>query len=95
MKLTFLIIQKKKFYWITHYNKKPKQEVESLESAAKYLKVIDNQAKGKYLLITDYQFLIYKFDLRNALTINKLYGSGISYPSINNPSFNKYKIYLS
>ena len=85
---------KKKFYWITHYNKKPKQEVESLESAAKYLKVIDSQAKGKYLLITDYQFLIYKFDLRNALTINKLYGSGISYPSINNPSFNKYKIYF-
>ena len=45
----------------------------------------------KYLLITDYQFIFHKYDLTNAITINKLYGSGISYPGNDNKYFESYK----
>lgn len=80
-----------KFNWLTHYNTNPEKEVEILDKTANLLKKIDNNSKKKYLLITDYQFIFHKYDLTNAITINKLYGSGISYPGNDNKYFESYK----
>ncbi len=80
-----------KFNWLTHYNINPEKEVEILEKTANLLKKIDNNSKEKYLLITDYQFIFHKYDLKNAIIINKLYGSGISYPSNDNKYFKSYR----
>ena len=86
----------KSFNWITPspYGYDSDQEVQDLMLAVKEIKSFEKNSSEKYLLITDYQFIIYKFDLNNAISINKLYGGGISYPSFKNKNFENYKFFF-
>ena len=87
----------KSFNWITPstYGYDPDQEIKDLISSVKKIKSFEKNSSEKYLLITDYQFIIHKFDLNNAISINKLYGTGISYPSIKNKNFENYKFFFN
>ena len=87
----------KSFNWITPspYGYDTDQEIKDLISSVKKIKSFEKNSSEKYLLITDYQFIIYKFGLSNAISINKLYGEGISYPSIKNKNFENYKFFFN
>ncbi len=55
---------------------------------------MQKKTNEKFVLITDYQFIFSSYGLKNAVFINKLYGKGVSYPSVNNPNFKIYKKYF-
>lgn len=88
---TKIIDQKSDFKWITNYSGEPKEEVSNIIATIKSIKLNERDSKDKYVIITDYQFIFSSFELVNVITINKLYASGITYPTVQHQSFGYYK----
>lgn len=88
---TKIIDQKSDFKWITNYSNKPKEEVKNIITSINNIKFNEKDSNDKYVIITDYQFIFSSFDLVNAVTINNIYVSGITYPLVHHQSFPYYK----
>ena len=80
--------------WFSNLDNSPENEISNLKKTINDLILIQKKTNEKFVLITDYQFIFSSYGLKNAVFINKLYGNGISYPSVNNPNFQIYKKYF-
>ena len=92
--VTTNIIDKKKssFNWITNLNQNPNDEIEDLKTTVSFIKNDQLNAKYESIVITDYQFIFSKFDIKNVL-VNKWYHPGVSYP-VESGDLN-YKVYTN
>jgi len=91
---TKIIDNKSNFKWISHYNSEPENEIRDINTTVNKIISLQKNSNEKYIIITDYQFIFSSFELNNAVTINKLYGHDVSYPSIQNPNFEIYQQYF-
>jgi len=91
VKTTVLDKKNSEFNWISNLNQNPNDELNDLKKTVLYIK--DDQLRNNHesIVITDYQFIFSKFDIKNIL-INKWYHPGVSYPVENgNQYFGLYK----
>ena len=82
----------KNFYWITHLNHNPADEINDLIEVVNIIKGDKNLAE-KRVIVTDYLFIFSTFSITHT-PINKFYHHGVSYPLISHKSFTYYKNYF-